>query len=199
MQLLNSRTQTSYNPSYKMEPRVLSESELLPLARRLDSAALAQIYDQYSPAIYRYAMRLLGSSFQAEECVAETFSRLLHTLHAGKGPRDHLQAYLYRVAHNWITDQFRRETPVDELCESMADGGQTPEELSALMARRVALRTALQQLTPDQGQVITLKFLEELDNEETARITGKPLGAVKSLQHRALANLQRILMEKELI
>lgn len=182
-----------------MEQRVLSESELLPLAYKLDPVALAQIYDQYSPAIYRYAMRLLGNPFQAEECVAETFSRFLNVLHAGKGPRDHLKAYLYRIAHNWITDQFRRDAP-DEVDESVQDPNhQTPEELAALHLQQGILRAAIRQLTPEQTQVIALKFLEELDNEEIAHITGKPVGAVKSLQHRALASLQRILTEKELI
>ncbi|MCJ7435997.1 MAG: sigma-70 family RNA polymerase sigma factor [Anaerolineales bacterium] len=178
---------------------MLTESDLLPLALNLDSNALAQIYDLYSPAIYRYAMRLLGNTSLAEECVAETFSRLLQILHAGKGPREHLQAYLYRVAHNWITDQYRRELPAEELSEMMPAGIETPEELSVLHIRQAHLREAIQQLTPDQQQVIALKYLEDFDNEEIARTTRKPIGAVKALQHRALASLQRLLLEKELV
>jgi len=88
-----------------------SEKKLLKLARRFDQQTLGEIYDQYSPGLYRYAMRLLGNVDLAEECVAETFSRFLHALRGGGGPQDHLQAYLYRVAHNWITDQWRRQPP----------------------------------------------------------------------------------------
>ena len=59
------------------------------------------------------------------------------------------------------------------------------------------VRAALSHLTPDQQQVITLKFLEGMSNKEVAEITGKPVGAVKSLQHRALAALQRQLVPAE--
>jgi len=180
-----------------MEPRVPTESDLLPLARNLDPGALAQIYDFYSPAIYRYAMRLLGHTSLAEECVAETFSRFLNTLHAGKGPREHLQAYLYRVAHNWITDQYRREPPMDELAETIAGESDSPEEIASQHIRQARLQEAIRQLTPDQQQVIALKYLEDCENEEIALVLGKPVGAVKSLQHRALASLQRFLLEKE--
>ena len=88
-----------------------SEKKLLRQAKKLDQHALAAIYDQYSPGIYRYAYRQCGDAFLAEECVSETFSRFLQVLSRGGGPKDHLQAYLYRIAHNWITDQFRKQPP----------------------------------------------------------------------------------------
>jgi RNA polymerase sigma-70 factor (ECF subfamily) len=53
--------------------------------------------------------------------------------------------------------------------------------------------SAVQQLTPDQQQVISLKFLEGLSNQERAAVLDKPVGTVKSLQHRALAALHRLL------
>jgi RNA polymerase sigma-70 factor (ECF subfamily) len=89
-----------------------SDKELLKSARAFDQQTLAEIYDQYSPKLYRYAIRLLGDDTQAEDCVAETFSRFLNALQQGGGPKEHLQAYLYRIAHNWITDQYRRQSPV---------------------------------------------------------------------------------------
>jgi RNA polymerase sigma-70 factor (ECF subfamily) len=61
------------------------------------------------------------------------------------------------------------------------------------------LRAALRQLTVDQLQVITLKYLEGWENEEIARSIRKPIGAVKSIQHRALAALRRNLPDEELL
>jgi RNA polymerase sigma-70 factor (ECF subfamily) len=55
------------------------------------------------------------------------------------------------------------------------------------------VRSALALLTPDQRQVITLKYLEEWENEDIARALNKPVGAVKSLQHRAIESLRRLL------
>ena len=70
----------------------MEESELLRRVQKFDEAALAEVYDRYSPLIYRYAMRLLGQADLAEECVSETFSRLLTGLRGGQGPQQYLQA-----------------------------------------------------------------------------------------------------------
>jgi RNA polymerase sigma-70 factor (ECF subfamily) len=175
------------------------EQRLLQEARQLKSQALARIYDEYSPGIYRYAMRLLGDNHLAEDCVAETFTRFLQALRDRRGPRDHLQAYLYRVAHNWIADHYRREKPWDELKDTLACESENIEHSVARRLRRAQMRQAIAQLTPDQQQVIALKFLEGWDNQEIAQTIGKPVGAIKSLQHRALASLQKQLsfLEKE--
>ena len=63
--------------------------------------------------------------------------------------------------------------------------------------RQVQTRKAILQLTPDQQQVITLKYLQGMNNEEVAQALHKPVGAVKSLQHRALARLEKILSKEK--
>ena len=172
------------------------EQELLAQAKQFDTHALAEIYDQYSPSLYRYAMRLLGDANASEDCVAETFSRFLQALQSGKGPRDYLQAYLFRMAHNIIVDHYRRSHPVDELSDNLHDSMNIEEVVSAnLNGQRV--RAALLQLTKAQQQVIVLKFLEGWSNEEVARALRRPVGAIKSMQHRALARLEKILLDED--
>src|SRR5512143_395240 len=94
----------------------------LPKAHQLDEHALSEIYQALSPCLYRYAYRLLGNAADAEDIVAETFHRLLLALRHDHGPRQHLSAYLYRIAHNMITDRYRRrplpEMPFDEALET---------------------------------------------------------------------------------
>ncbi|TRZ51621.1 sigma-70 family RNA polymerase sigma factor [bacterium] len=183
-----------------MDNQVPFAPELLELARQFDHPALAQIYDTYSPGLYRYAMRLLGDQNLAEDCVAETFSRFLQALQTKRGPDSYLQAYLYRMAHNWIVDHYRREPmqPV-ELTEEHRDENADPEKDAGQHLRQERLRMAIKKITPEQQQVIALKYLEGWKNEEIARSLKKPVGAVKSLQHRALANLQRILNREEFL
>ena len=178
---------------------MISEHELLERARRFDRVALGIIYDHYSPALYRYAARLLGNADAAEECVAEVFSRFLHALKNGGGPNEHLQAYLYRIAHNWITDQWRRAPPsaVSLDANVSRDAHTTPDQMLSQQWDQARVRAALAQLTPEQRQVIVLKFVEELDNAEIAAALNKPVGAIKSLQHRALAALRRVLTASE--
>ncbi len=174
--------------------------ELLPQAHRLDEQALTQIYQALSPALYRYAYRLSGNAADAEDIVAETFHRLLLALRHGHGPRQHLSAYLYRIAHNLITDRYRRhplsDFTLDEALEINSDAG--PEILAPLHIAAERVRTALWKLTADQRLVISLKYLEGLSNEEVAVALGKPIGAVKSLQHRALESLRRSLRSEQI-
>lgn len=159
---------------------------------------MAEVYEQYNLELYRYAYRLLGSEDQAEECVAETFLRFLGALSRNQGPKKHLRAYLYRVAHNWIVDAYRRGPPpmvsIDsEQTEGIAHGGLPVSRLVERNLRSEQVRQALRELTPEQRQVIVLKYLEGWSNLEIAQVVQKNVGAVKALQARALAKLSGIL------
>jgi len=180
-----------------MTANTSTEKELLGAALRFDPKALAQIYDLYSPELYRYATRFLGDPTVAEDCIAETFSRFLKAIRAKRGPKDYLKAYLYRIAHNWIADYYRRTPDVAELKETFPDPDNALEQKVSLRMRQAQVRKAMQQLTPDQQQVIALKYFEDWKNEEIAQAVKKPVGAVKSLQHRALTRLKKYLESKE--
>ena len=184
--------------SQKMKLNSSTEKELLQAAKRFNPKVLGQIYDLYSPELYRYAARFLGDPCVAEDCVAETFSRFLKAIHASRGPKEFLRAYLYRTAHNWIADYYRRAPKVAELKETQPDLENSPEQEADLRIRQAQMRKAILQLTPEQQQVIAFKYLQDWKNEEIAQALHKPVGAVKSLQHRALASLKKIL-EKEKI
>jgi RNA polymerase sigma-70 factor (ECF subfamily) len=174
---------------------VKSESKLLQLARQFDQQALVEIYDLYSPRLYQYAVRLLNNPDLAEECVAETFSRLLSALRNTGGPQANLRAYLYRIAHNWIADQFRKQVlhqTVDEI-DQQVDPGFTISRIVDEQLEREKVRRAIQRLTPDQQQVVSLKYFEGWSNAEIAMSINKSVGAVKSLQHRALQSLKEML------
>jgi len=175
---------------------VSEEQKLLRAASQLNTQALAEIYDTYSPGIYRYGMRLLGDVTLAEDCVAETFTRFLKSLQERRGPRDNLQAYLYRIAHNWIVDHYRKDGNTVELNDVIRSEADVPEEEATKRIRQQQVRQAIRHLTSDQQQVILLKYLEDWSNEEVARLMKKPVGAVKSIQHRALRSLYKLLAEK---
>jgi RNA polymerase sigma-70 factor, ECF subfamily len=176
-----------------------SEEALLRSARSFDQTALAEIYDCYNQGIYYYALRFLGDPMLAEDCTAETFSRFLRALRGGGGPTENLKGYLYRSAHNWITDYYRREpVPAFELSDGLpGQGADDPFEQAELRIIQRRVRTALRLLTPDQRQVILLRFVEGWDLAEVAASLDKPAGAVKALQHRAIAALRKMLVEEE--
>jgi RNA polymerase sigma-70 factor (ECF subfamily) len=171
----------------------------LPKAYQLDERALTEIYEGLSSPLYRYAYRLLGNTRDAEDIVAETFQRLLLALQHGNGPRDHLAAYLYRIAHNLVVDRYRRNPrPEAELDEALEAADDDPAEAAARRIAQAHARSALWKLTADQRQVILLKYFEGLSNEEVAAALDKPVGAIKSLQHRALDSMRRILTPEQI-
>ena len=176
------------------------ENKRLQQAQNLDRNALTTIYDEYQPLVYGYIFRRTGDVEIARDLTAEIFRRFLQAMNQGNGPSVSLRAWFYRVAHNIVVDHYRRQefrqhiVLNDEICES----GDSPDKAveKRLLAEQV--RTAITRLTVDQQQVITLKFLEGLSNQEVAQTIGKSVGAVKALQHRALATLQQQLtLEKE--
>ncbi len=176
-----------------------TEAEQIRRAYRLDGQALADIYDAHSDEIYRYAMRLLGDVDTAEECVSETFTRFLIALKKKEKAPENLRAYLFRIAHNWITDFYRRSAPIAQPIDAEISlaSDDNPAKKAFENLQLAQTRAALQQLTPDQRAVIMLKFFEGWDNAEIAASLSKPIGAVKSLQHRGLTALKRILLDDD--
>lgn len=175
------------------------ERKLLQKAQNLDSEALGAIYDEYSDQLFAYAVRRVGNAQQAEDFVAETFQRFLSALESGGGPEDHLQAYLYRITHNLITDHYRRSPPppleLDE--DRYSEDLNQPANILAEEMKAEQVRKALQHLTPGQQQVIVLRYVEGFSNQDIAETMNKTVGAVKSQHHRALASLERILADEE--
>jgi len=174
---------------------LVEEQALLHGARELDEPALSAIFETYYPPLYRYIYQHVRHRVTAEDLTAEVFSRTLEQLAQGRGPRRHLKAWLYRVAHNLVVDHARRQVHRDHdpLEEGMVSAGQPVEmEVHGTILRQRAA-SALQRLTPMQRAVIILKYLEGYTNDEVAPMLELSVGAVKALQHRGLASMRRYL------
>lgn len=175
------------------------EQAILKRARQFEAEALEEIFETYSPRIYRYAYRLLGDVDLAKDCTSETFSRFLKALKQGSGPENYLQAYLFRIAHNWITDYYRSKVPdvlsiSQDLPARPTDG---PEMRVSANMEQQQLRQALMLLTAEQRQVLVMRYLEDWEHETIAQAMNKPVGAIKALQHRGIESLRRFLSRHE--
>ena len=155
---------------------------------------LTEIYEEFSPQLYYYALSRLGNPVLAEDCVADTFQRFLQSLQ-NKTLIENMRAYLYRIAHNWIIDQYRkRNEDTDELPENIAPANQKDLEGSTVeKIEHENLRLAIRELPPIQQQVIVLRYLEDWSQKEVAAAIGRSVGAVKQLQRRAESKLKKIL------
>lgn len=171
------------------------EDRLIQRAKTGDPTAFAELYDRYQPAIYRYIFYRVGDIATAEDLTGEVFVRLVEKIHRFTYRGRPLLAWLYTIARNLVTDYHRharRSLPLtldDRLVGDVIDPEQTIED----RLTQHSLAVAVARLTEDQRQVILMKFVEGLDNEAVARTLSKSVGAVKALQHRALAALRCIL------
>lgn len=174
-----------------------TDRQLLERAREDDAQALANIYDAYAESIYRYLYRFLGDAAQAEDLTSEVFIKLLQVINTRRAPRDRLQGWLYRVAHNMAVDWYRKQARLvhTPLREDLISSGPSPAALVEANLNLQELRSAIGQLTPDQQQVILLRFGEGYKIAKVANLMDKSEGAVKVLQHRAVKRLRKVMIQ----
>jgi RNA polymerase sigma-70 factor (ECF subfamily) len=172
---------------------------LLEASRRMDGQALAEVHDRFYPLVRRYIGYRLGDPETVEDLTAETFLQLLDGLQKRGGQIRDLRAYLLGTASHLVNDHLRRryrrgEQNLTEEHEEII-GDVRLEQDADERSQQQAIRLALRRLTAEQQHVLALRFSQELSLEETARLMGKSVGAVKVLQFRAIASLRRLLDE----
>lgn len=173
---------------------------LLPRFQRAEPAAVEALYDLYSDRLYRYLLARCGNVDTAAELTAEVFVRMIqhsdgYRLNQQR-PAASFSAWLYKIAANLLADHYRgHRAPTVPLAEglSQTSDGSDPHRWVEAQETAVMVAQALNQLSEDQRLVLVGKFAEDMSNAEVAAWLGKSEGAVKSLQHRALRTLGRVL------
>jgi RNA polymerase sigma-70 factor (ECF subfamily) len=167
---------------------------LVERAQRGDRAALEELYLLHFDRIYSYLHMSVGSRHDAEDLTTQTFLRMLEAIGRFQWRSVPFSAWLFRIAHNLAMDHFRasrRWQPEEEIPEHVQGEVTSAEEQALAYLGDTSMLILIERLSPEQRQVLTLKFVFRFSNREAAAILGKTEGAVKSLQHRALASLQK--------
>ena len=186
-------------PTGRKESEAAVVRGLVDRAQRGDREALEELYLIHFDRIYSYLHVSVGNRHDAEDLTTQTFLKMLESIGKFRWRSAPFSAWLFRIAHNLAMDHFRatkRWQPTEEVPEPEADES-TSAEAGALEAiGRRSMLELIDDLSPEQQQVLTLKFVFNFGNAEAATILGKTEGAVKSLQHRALASLQKQLASR---
>ncbi|HEU6446511.1 MAG TPA: sigma-70 family RNA polymerase sigma factor [Gaiellaceae bacterium] len=167
---------------------------LVERARLGDREALEELYLIHFDRIYGYLHLTVGSRHDAEDLTTQTFVRMLESIGRFRWRSVPFSAWLFRIAHNLAVDHFRarrRWQPEEEVPEPAGAEEDSAEERALESIGDASMLELIGRLSPEQRQVLTLKFVFRFSNGEAAAILGKTEGAVKSLQHRALSSLQR--------
>ena len=175
-------------------PTAAEVRRLVERAQKGDREALEELYLMHFDRIYSYLQMTVGNRHDAEDLTNQTFVKMIESIERFQWRKVPISAWLFRIAHNLAMDHFRahrRWQPEEEPPEPEDSAELSAEEEALHSIGRQSMLAMIEGLSKDQQQVLTLKFVFNFPNGDVATILGKTEGAVKSLQHRALASLQR--------
>src|SRR5512141_413448 len=178
----------------KKESETKRVRELVDRAQQGDRDALEELYLIHFDRIYGYLHLSVGNRHDAEDLTTQTFMRMLESITKFRWQSAPFSAWLFRIAHNLAMDHFRatrRLQPEEEVPEPVGETEPSAEAAALQSIGRQSMLELIDELSEDQKQVLTLKFVFNLKNADVATILGKTEGAIKSLQHRALVSLEK--------
>lgn len=175
--------------------QVHDEKGLIRRAQKNDPEAFAELYEEHFDKIYRYVFLRVGIRAESEDITQQVFLKALQSIASYKWRGAPFSAWLFRIAHNQVIDYHRKVSKVQTttLEVPVAAADPDPAEIAEKEIHIEQVRDAMNGLTQLQQEVISLRFAGEFSTKETARIMGRSEGAVKALQHSALAALRKML------
>lgn len=179
-----------------------NERKILLSAKKGNVKAFEMIYEEYVPQIFRFVFLKTGNREVAEDLTSETMIKFWRYLQSNEIHRDSAGPILYRIARNLVTDLYRRqEVPAMDLDEAMLEKvfRKEPTLLEKMMLKEEMkeVMNGVKCLKEEYQEIIIMRFVEDLSNQEISEITGKKLGTVRVLSHRALKSLITVLDKKK--
>ena len=170
--------------------------KLIDLARKGDSEAFQALYNQFAVPLFRYIFFRVARKEDAEDILQQVFLKAYRSLGNFKDTGNEPLAYFYTIARTTVIDHQRKKR--DSLIDHMAEFAQTVPDQAIHVADLISARSdiavvkkALQELSEDQQEVLTLKYINDLDTSEIAHILNKTEMAVRQLQSRGIKALKQ--------
>ncbi|MFC2069971.1 RNA polymerase sigma factor [Chloroflexota bacterium] len=164
--------------------------ELVRKAINDDTEAFGELYVVYVEKIYRYVFLHYRNKTFAEDVTEEVFIKAWKAIDTCRGREDTFESWLYRIARNHLIDEIRKLKRRPSIDTDIIEVFTHNESNVASYLEQQELMTFIDKLPASQRQVVLLKFIQGLNNEEISRVMDKSQGAVRILQMRALENLR---------
>jgi RNA polymerase sigma-70 factor (ECF subfamily) len=170
---------------------VLLTDQDLALQARHDRNAFIGLYQRHVKRVYGYLLVRTNNDQEAQDLTSETFLAAMNNI-ANYRPKGSFYAWLMGIAYHKLIDFYRERSPevsLDNLPDPPAPG-LTLENHVARQSDLIIIRQAIQTLTPDRANAISLRYFGELNVAETARVMEKTPAAVKMLVMRGLQDIR---------
>lgn len=156
------------------------------------------MYRDLAPAVLGY-LRARGGA-EPDDLTGEVFLQVVRDLKRFEGGEREFRAWVFTIAHHRLIDDTRQRArrpvePAAEVQDWQTPTGDVEEEVLGTFATE-RVRGIIEQLAPEQRDVLLLRVLGGLTVSEVAKAVGKSSGAVKALQRRGLARIKRALSEE---
>ena len=185
-------------------PREIAWNAYLRRCADGDQSGLASLYDESSRYVYGLALRILRDAADAEEVTVDVFSQVWRSAASFTAQRGSVMSWLVTLTRSRSIDRLRTQTAKlrrkEDSLEFQAefrDAGESPEASAFAVQQRRRIRTALDQLTPEQKELLELAYYGGLSHSELSDRLGQPLGTVKTRIRLGMTKLRELLGDRE--
>jgi RNA polymerase sigma-70 factor (ECF subfamily) len=183
-------------------------AELVQLCLDGDDAAWSRLVEEYRGLVYSICYLFCGSTQDAEDLMQDTFLKIWANLASYDPARGELKGWIATVTRNQRVDRYRRSgqqrrtDSIDEgwdqsgtmvLAQRIADARPTPHDIAATEEVGAIVSKAVKRVSPEMREVVSLRFVHGMDNQEIAHRLRIPEGTVKSRTNRGRAQLAAML------
>ncbi len=176
-----------------------SELKFIEEAQQGDTSAFGRLYDHYLPKIYRFIFLKVSNRSEAEDLSHEVFLSAWQNIGSYAPMGYSFSSWIYQIARNRVIDFYRTKKQhlnIDDLEDYFF---KVPAQQATELITKTALeevRRLITELSPDQQDVLIMRFVEDMEHKEIAAALDKSEGAVRILQHRAIQQLKKLINKK---
>ncbi len=164
-------------------------------AKNGDTKAFGSLYELYYVPVFRYIYIRTTQRQLAEDLTQTVFVKAFENIGRYQATASPPLAYLFTIARNSVIDHWKKKKDIlfqeeDAAVSNIPDHRQDIAHHAEIKSSADKIKEAIAQLPPDQQDVVTMKFINELNNKEIAETLGKSEDAIRQLQSRALKTLR---------
>ncbi len=172
-----------------------ADAQKITEARRSLEAKLGSLYKEYYDKIARYAFVRIGNRTDAEDIAGEVFLKALKSIESYEDRGIPMQAWLFTIAHNMTVDYLRKKSirKTVDIDSVTVESGRSLEAIVETSVNIERVKKAMEQLSRQQREVLSLRFFGGMTSGEVGQILGKSDGAVREMQRAAIEKLRQLL------